>query len=66
MSNVVSLDDFKRRKKEDKAYEANSGSKEAVEVYFREVIERNQQVRERLKEQRKNHNKKQIKDYDLK
>ena len=54
-SNIVSLSDRRKQKQEEKV-ESCALSDQAVENYFEEVVERNKQIQQRRREERKVHN----------
>lgn len=65
VSNVVSLADRRQRKKEEKDNQPPMDG-EAINNYFQEVIERNRQIKEKRRNERQHHNKKTLRDNDLK
>lgn len=65
-SNIRSLEDFKRRKKEKKEDRETGHDPDALRLYFEELEERNRKVREKMKEERNKHNRKVKRDYRLK
>lgn len=65
-SNIRSLEDFKRRKKEDKDGKETQHDQETLEAYFEELEEKNRRVREKMKEERNKHNEKVKRSYRLK
>ena len=65
VSNIVSLSDYRERRK-NSGGPVIEGSSAAIEQYFEEVIEKNRLVRQRLYEERKQHNQRQKREYKLK